>query len=214
MKIITIRRPWAHLIVNGSKNIWTMDTGLELVIKAAGSATRLAGLQQAVKGIPAERVVVTGMGGAVAPGVVPPQTPGQEKDDVHAPMKPEAVHKVICYHEAGHTVMAILLGQRIEYVSVDMEGKSHLYRPSAAYDAREGDVAAQVAGHEIDAKVALAGPLAQLISRPNRNDRATKAVLSREEDFAQAKNAATSIALLMAGEPLRVSARRETPANA
>ena len=52
MKIITIRRPWAHLIVNGSKNIWTMDTGLELVIKAAGSATRLAGLQQAVQRYP------------------------------------------------------------------------------------------------------------------------------------------------------------------
>jgi hypothetical protein len=98
--------------------------------------------------------------------------------------------------------MAILLGQRIEYVSVDMEGNSHLYRPSAVYDAREGDVAAQAAGYEIGAKVALAGPLAQLISRPNRNDRAAQAVHSHEEDFAQATNAATSIALLMAGEPL------------
>jgi hypothetical protein len=45
-------------------------------------------------------------------------------------MKPEAVHKVICYHEAGHAVVAILLGQRIEYVTVDMEGNSHVYRPS------------------------------------------------------------------------------------
>jgi hypothetical protein len=99
-------------------------------------------------------------------------------------------------------VMAILLGQRIEYVSLDIEGDSHLYRPSAAYDAREGDVAAQVAGYEIDAKVALAGPLAQLISRPSRNDRAAQAVHSHEEDFAQATNATTRIALLMAGEPL------------
>jgi hypothetical protein len=81
-------------------------------------------------------------------------------------MKPEAVRKVICYHEAGHTVMAILLGQRIEYVLVDMEGNSHLYRPSAAYEARDGDIAAQVAGCEIDAKVALAGPFAQLESEP------------------------------------------------
>lgn len=116
-------------------------------------------------------------------------------------MKPEAVHKVVCYHEAGHAVVAILLGQHIVAVTVT-EGNQRVLRPSAAYEAREGDTATQVAGYEIDAKVALAGPFAQLISRPNRNDRAAQAVYSHEEDFAQATNASTSIALLMAGEPL------------
>jgi hypothetical protein len=62
------------------------------------------------------------------------------------------------------------------------EGNQGVLRPSAAYEAREGDTAAQVAGYEIDAKVALAGPLAQLISRPNRHDRAAQAVHSHEED--------------------------------
>ena len=77
-----------------------------------------------------------------------------------------------------------------------------MLRSWAAHAARDGDVAAQVAGYEIDAKVALTGPLAQLESRPNRNDRAAQAVHFQEEDFACAKNAAISIALLMTGEPL------------
>jgi hypothetical protein len=52
-----------------------------------------------------------------------------------------------------------------------------------------------VAGYEIDAKVALAGPFAQLQSRPTRHDRAAQGVYSHEEDFACATNAATKIAL-------------------
>ena len=84
------------------------------------------------------------------------------------------------------------------------EGQSDalVLRPSAAHAAREGDTAAQVAGYEIDAKIALAGPLAQLLSRPNRNDRAALAAKSHEDDFAQAKNAAVWITLLMTGESL------------
>jgi hypothetical protein len=124
-------------------------------------------------------------------------------------MTPEAVHRVTCYHEAGHAVTAIVLGQRIEYVTMDAI-QPLVYRPSAAYEAREGDIAVQVAGYEIDAKVALAGPLAQLISRPNRNDRAAQAARSNEEDTAQATDAATKIALLMAGEPLPELAPDET----
>jgi hypothetical protein len=94
-------------------------------------------------------------------------------------------------------------------VSVTLvEGNFGVLRTSAAYAAREGDIAAQVAGHEIDAKIALAGPLAQMISRPNRNDRAAHAVESHEEDFACATNAAASIVLLLAGESLPESGER------
>jgi hypothetical protein len=51
-------------------------------------------------------------------------------------------------------------------------------------------------GFEIDAKIALAGPIAQMMSRPSRDDRAAQAVESHEEDFANAASAAASIALL------------------
>ena len=52
--------------------------------------------------------------------------------------------------------------------------------------------------------------MAQLISRPNRNDHAAQAARSNEEDTAQATDAATKIALLMAGEPLPELAPDET----
>ncbi len=118
-------------------------------------------------------------------------------------MKPKAVRKVVAYHEAGHAAVTRVLGWSLVAVTVDMAGdNAGVLRPSAAYAARDGDTAAQVAGYEIDGKVALAGPMAQLRSRPSRDDRGAQALATHEEDFAQAKNAAACIAMLRAGEPL------------
>jgi hypothetical protein len=117
-------------------------------------------------------------------------------------MKLEAVRKVIAYHEAGHVVVARLLGESIISVTIAKieEENTGVLRPSAAH--RASGTAAQVAGHETDAKVALAGPMAQLKSRPSRDNRAAQAIESHEEDYANAETAAAHIALLLAGEPL------------
>jgi len=123
-------------------------------------------------------------------------------------MTPEAVRKVVSYHEAGHAVVTRLLGGDIVFVTVTVAEEAGpsaaacVLRPSAAHAARESGRAAQVAGYEIDGKVALAGPIAQLMSRPSRDDRAAQTSASHEEDFGHAKNAACCIALLMAGEAL------------
>jgi len=116
-------------------------------------------------------------------------------------MKPEAIRKVIAYHEAGHAVVARLLGESIISVTIAdiKEENTGVLRPSAAYWA--SGTAAEVAGHETDAKVALAGPMAQLKSRPSRDHRAAQAIESHEEDYANAQRAATHIALLLAGKP-------------
>ena len=116
-------------------------------------------------------------------------------------MKPEAIRKVIAYHEAGHAVVARLLDQKIVSATISeiADDNTSVLRTSAAHAARESGTAARVAGYEIDAKISLAGPMAQLRSRPSR-DRAAQAIKSHEEDFANAKNAAVWIALLMAGE--------------
>jgi hypothetical protein len=118
-------------------------------------------------------------------------------------MKPEAIRKVIAYHEAGHAVVARLLGQPLISVTIDIENdNTGVLRESAAHAAREGDPAAQIAGCEIDAKVALAGPLAQLKSRPSRNSRHAPAIERHEEDYAHAQSAVAHIALLKAGMPV------------
>ena len=113
-------------------------------------------------------------------------------------MKPEAVRRTVTYHEAGHAVVARLLGVNINSVTIAEEAQEAVVpTSSSAYAARESGRAAQVAGYEIDGKIALAWPIAQLMSRPNRDDRVAKAArTSHEEDFANAKNAAACIALL------------------
>jgi len=115
-------------------------------------------------------------------------------------MKPEAARKVIAYHEAGHAVVARLLGESIISVTIGEieENNTGVRRPSAAHRAR--GTAAEMAHHEIDGKVALAGPIAQLKSRPSRSDRASQPIESHEDDFANAKSAAACIALLSVGE--------------
>jgi hypothetical protein len=73
------------------------------------------------------------------------------------------------YHEAGHAVIARTLGIRVPCVALFplTEGSSAVaLSSSAAWDAREDDAPSQIAAHEKDAEVALAGPLAQFRYRP------------------------------------------------
>jgi hypothetical protein len=117
-------------------------------------------------------------------------------------MKAEAVRKVTAYHEAGHAVVARVLGEPIISVTIGAIGEDNtgVLRPSAAHRAR--GTTSEMAGYEIDGKVALAGPIAQQMSRPSRSDRAWQSIESHEEDFANAKSAAVCVALLSAGEPV------------
>ena len=117
-------------------------------------------------------------------------------------MKPEAVLRTISYHEAGHAVVARLLGVNTS-ATIDQENQEAVApTSSAAYIAREGDTSAQVAGYETDGKIALAGPIAQLMSRPTRDNHVAKSVQLHNEDFANAKKAAVCIAALLTGESL------------
>jgi ATP-dependent Zn protease len=89
-------------------------------------------------------------------------------------MKATAVRKVVAYHEAGHAVVARLLGQSIVSVAIGADDDSAAaVTSSAAHAARERDAAAQVSGYETDAMIALAGPIAQVMSRPSQRDRAS-----------------------------------------
>jgi hypothetical protein len=73
-------------------------------------------------------------------------------------MSNSAGKKQIAHHEAGHAVAARLLGVEVAYV--DFRGKASAVNAwSAAWAAGEAD---EARGHEIDAVVSLAGPLAQM----------------------------------------------------
>jgi hypothetical protein len=111
-----------------------------------------------------------------------------------------AERKVTSYHEAGHAVVARVLGESIISVTIGEieEANTGVRRPSSAH--RASGTAAEIAGHEIDGRVALAGPMAQLKSRPSRNSPAWQPIESHEDDFANAKSAAAHITLLSAGE--------------
>jgi hypothetical protein len=81
--------------------------------------------------------------------------------------KAKRVRRMIAYHEAGHAVAARVLGIEVSELRVanvtsyDDDYQAHAQTRSAAYFA-EDNPAAKVAGFEIDLKVALAGPLAQM----------------------------------------------------
>lgn len=78
-------------------------------------------------------------------------------------MKKE-VQQLVAYHEAGHAVVARVLGVDVIYAATFPTGpnnSANVRTASAAYRARGGGVAVQIAGCEADAKVQLAGPHAQ-----------------------------------------------------
>lgn len=99
----------------------------------------------------------------------------------------------IAYHEAGHAVVARLLNAQVNFVvmfATDATTKSVVQTRSEAYYANSGS-GEQVTGFEKDIKIKLAGSLAQKIAR--------RGTAGREDDLAQAKNMALSIAMLRAG---------------
>jgi hypothetical protein len=76
--------------------------------------------------------------------------------------------KAKAHHEAGHAVVARVLGIGIEHAVLaknDAPFDSNVLRYSAAYQGRH-DQAARHAGLEKDVKVSLAGPIAQHTYRP------------------------------------------------
>ena len=74
-------------------------------------------------------------------------------------------------HEAGHAVIARALGVGVVHIalfSLDPGSRGGAQSRSASWLAPADDLLAQIAGYEIDAKVSLAGPQAQLSYRPGR----------------------------------------------
>jgi hypothetical protein len=116
-------------------------------------------------------------------------------------MKINTVQRVASYHEAGHAVVARLLGQACPSVSIEIDNAVAM-AASAAHAACEAEPAARIAAYETDAKISLAGPLAQAMSRPSSNDRAVQVLETHEEDFSNAQNAAACCIVLGSGQPL------------
>jgi hypothetical protein len=105
------------------------------------------------------------------------------------------------YHEAGHAVVARLLGVGTLLVALfatSDDNSASALTASAAWKARADDVPSRIAAHEKDAKVALAGPLAQYRYRPFKgSNRACGDVWSA--DLRTASSAVGWMVLLNAG---------------
>jgi ATP-dependent Zn protease len=76
--------------------------------------------------------------------------------------------EIVAHHEAGHAVVARAFGVRVDNVTLVAEGgnKGAAHAYSEAWRSRDQDGPTQFAAMCTDAKVALAGPLAQLRYRP------------------------------------------------
>ena len=77
--------------------------------------------------------------------------------------------KVKAHHEAGHAVIARVLGINVSHValhSVGLQNGSGVLRHSALHLANGKDPATQIIAAENDAKILLAGPIAQCFYRP------------------------------------------------
>ena len=78
--------------------------------------------------------------------------------------------KQMAYHEAGHAVIARMLGvgvPQLTLVSVDADNAAGAITASAAALADRNDLFAYVAGIEKDIKISIAGPQSQNIYRPS-----------------------------------------------
>jgi hypothetical protein len=81
---------------------------------------------------------------------------------------------VKAYHEAGHVIVARVLGVEITLVtmfSTYQTNQSVAQSRSAAWLARAADLKTRLSAIEIDIKVCLGGPAAQNRHRPRRNAR-------------------------------------------
>jgi hypothetical protein len=79
--------------------------------------------------------------------------------------------KITAIHEAGHVVVARLLGAAVSYVALfDTDGKGHAgaQTHSLAHAAVGMDRASQIRGARGDAMIALAGPIAQETVKPQK----------------------------------------------
>jgi hypothetical protein len=73
------------------------------------------------------------------------------------------------FHEAGHAVVARALGIAVNYVTISSTGPGNqggAETHSAAWDAGNADLPAQLAAIEKDLNVSLAGPMAEHRHRP------------------------------------------------
>jgi hypothetical protein len=107
----------------------------------------------------------------------------------------------IAYHEAGHAVIALVLGVDVPCVSMarigaSAEGTPATLRWSAEWLARN-DPRTMLVGLETDAKITLAGPSAEQKYRPDTN---IKLALREQwrDDMRLAQSAATKIVLIRA----------------
>jgi hypothetical protein len=110
--------------------------------------------------------------------------------------------RIIAHHEAGHAVVARMLGVGVTHVAlfptVDTEGVAGACSESAAWQVRAADAPARLAAYEKDAKVALAGPQAQHRYRPVRDFRKSW-INNWRDDGLVAKSCAARIVLLADG---------------
>jgi ATP-dependent Zn protease len=109
--------------------------------------------------------------------------------------------KRIAHHEAGHAVIARVLGVDIPCVSIvrmgtDAAGTAGALTWSAAWTGRK-DPATMLAGVETDAKITFAGPNAELKYLPDTNIKLAQRKQWRS-DMERARSAALKIVLLRA----------------
>src|SRR6266508_4682503 len=111
---------------------------------------------------------------------------------------------VMAYHEAGHAVIARVLGVGVAYValfSTDDDNRAAAPTLSAAWSVRGGDLLSRLAAYETDAKVMLACPHAQQKFYPVKN--AKKAVANEwSGDIENARSCAGMIVLFRDGGEL------------
>jgi hypothetical protein len=84
-------------------------------------------------------------------------------------MNEHSLYEVIAHHEAGHAVIARVLGVSFDYVTMDPAdgAEAHVKARDAIWQARDADLPAQLKALATDGKMALAGPYAQMRYEPD-----------------------------------------------
>jgi hypothetical protein len=109
--------------------------------------------------------------------------------------------KAKAHHEAGHAVIARVLGVEVSYAAMlNTNVETH----SALYLTKNSSAAAQIVGAEKDIKILLAGALAQCHYRPMTRGRMQKAANSGgwEDDISTASRLVAQILYFQTGRTL------------